>query len=115
MKPAVDLDLCQFLTRERHRIHLIGVAGSGMSGLAALLLELGHAVSGSDRLSSQETARLQRFGLRFYPQHRAEDASDAELIIFSSAIKIDNPILARTRELGRPVARRAEALAAIMR
>jgi UDP-N-acetylmuramate--L-alanine ligase/UDP-N-acetylenolpyruvoylglucosamine reductase len=115
MTAVVDLDLCKFLTRERHRVHLIGVAGSGMSGLAALLLELGHTVSGSDRLSSQETARLQRLGLQFYPEHRAEDASDAELIIFSSAIKIDNPILAGAREAGRPVARRAEALAAIMR
>jgi UDP-N-acetylmuramate--alanine ligase len=115
MTTVTDLDLCQFLTRERHRIHLIGVAGSGMSGLAALLLELGHAVSGSDKLSSQETDRLQRLGLQFRPQHRAEDATDAELIIFSSAIKIDNPIRASAHDSGKPVARRAEALAAIMR
>lgn len=115
MTAAADLDLCQFLTRERHRIHLIGVAGSGMSGLAALLLDLGHGVSGSDKLSSQETARLQRLGLHFHPRHVVDDARDAELIIFSSAIKIDNPILAHARETGRPVARRAEALAAIMR
>src|SRR2546423_1281400 len=115
MTSAVDLDLCKFLTQERHRVHLIGVAGSGMSGLAALLLELGHNVSGSDKLRSQETARLQRLGLQFHSQHRAEDARDAELIIFSSAIKIDNPILASARETGKQVVRRAEALAAIMR
>ena len=44
-----DLDLQRFLTEERHAIHLIGVAGSGMSGIAALLLELGHDVRGSDK------------------------------------------------------------------
>jgi len=50
------------LTQERHRIHLIGVAGSGMSGIAALLLEIGHEVSGSDRVGTLETDRLQRLG-----------------------------------------------------
>ena len=115
MTRAPEVDLHKMLTQERHRIHLIGVAGSGMSGIAALLLELGHQVSGSDRLQSQETDRLQRLGLRFYPEHRAEDASDAELIIFSSAIRIDNPILTSARAAEKPVARRAEALAAIMR
>src|SRR6266403_5136275 len=115
MKPVSEPDLPKLLTHERHRIHLIGVAGSGMSGIAALLLELGHNVSGSDKVSSLETARLQRLGLRFREQHRAEDAADAELIVFSSAIKIDNPILMSARDSGKPVARRAEALAAIMR
>jgi UDP-N-acetylmuramate--alanine ligase len=115
MTTAPDLDLTKFLTRERHRIHLIGVAGSGMSGVAALLLELGHEVSGSDKLTSQETDRLQRLGLRFHGEHKAEHAKDAELIVFSSAIKIDNPILASAREAGKAAVRRAEALAAIMR
>ena len=45
---APEMDLARFLTAERHRVHLIGVAGSGMSGIAALLLELGHEVTGSD-------------------------------------------------------------------
>src|ERR1700745_1929538 len=85
--------LTTFLTRERHKIHLIGVAGSGMSGIAGLLLQLGHDVSGSDKVTTFETQRLERIGLRFFQQHRAEDARDAELIVFSSAIKIDNPIL----------------------
>src|SRR6266513_608836 len=115
MKPVSELDLPKLLTHERHRIHLIGVAGSGMSGIAALLLELGHNVSGSDKVTTLETDRLQRLGLRFFPQHRTEDASDAELIVFSSAIKIDNPILMSVRDSGEPVVRRAEALAAIMR
>jgi len=108
-----DVDLVNFLTRERHRIHLIGVAGSGMSGIAGLLLQLGHEVSGSDKLDSQETKRLERVGLKFHRQHRAEDARDAELIIYSSAIRPDNPILKSAREAGKKNVRRAEALAAI--
>ncbi|PYK10963.1 MAG: UDP-N-acetylenolpyruvoylglucosamine reductase [Verrucomicrobia bacterium] len=109
------LDLPRFLTREQHRIHLVGVAGSGMSGLAGLLIELGHAVSGSDKVTTTETERLQRLGLRFHDQHRPEHADAANLVVFSSAIKGDNPILVARRDSGKPVVRRAEALAAIMR
>ncbi len=115
MTPLAAFDLARFLTREHHRIHLIGVAGSGMSGIAALLLELGHRVSGSDKSISLEVERLQRLGLEFFHHHRPEDAKDAELIIFSSAIKEQNPILTTARGSSKPVVRRAEALAAIMR
>lgn len=115
--PAVALakeGLTKFLAGEHHRIHLIGVAGSGMSGIAGLLLQLGHEVSGSDKLDSTETRRLERLGLKFYQQHRAEDARDAELVVYSSAIKPDNPIMKSAREAGKKTVRRAEALAAIM-
>ncbi len=112
---AMPLDLPGFLTREHHRIHLVGVAGSGMSGIAALLIELGHTVSGSDKVVTMETDRLQRLGLRFREQHRPEEADTADLIVFSSAIKGDNPILVSARKYGKPIVRRAEALAAIMR
>src|SRR5216110_4061503 len=115
MKPGSEIDLPRWLTHEHHRIHLVGVAGSGMSGIAALLLQLGHEVRGSDKVSTVETDRLQRLGLRFHQQHRAEDATDADLIVFSSAIRSDNPILVSARDSGKPLIRRAEALAAIMR
>ena len=111
---APALDLQRFFAREHHRIHLVGVAGSGMSGLAALLIELGHAVSGSDKVTSTETERLEQLGLRFHQQHRPEHAATADLVVFSSAIKGDNPILVASRDSGKPVVRRAEALAAIM-
>lgn len=114
MMLAAETDLQTLLSRERHRVHVIGVAGSGMSGIAALLLQLGHQVSGSDRVGTLETDRLQRLGLRFHVKHRAEDTSDAEIVIYSSAIKNDNPILADARAAGKPIVRRAEALAAIM-
>src|SRR5215470_16478911 len=109
-----QLSLARFLTREHHRVHLIGVAGSGMSGVAALLLELGHQVSGSDKSVSLEVERLQRLGLKFFQQHRSEDAAAAELIVYSSAIRPDNPILINARKSETRTARRAEALAAIM-
>ena len=108
-------NLAQFLTSEQHRIHLVGVAGSGMSGLAGLLIELGHTVTGSDKASTTETDRLQRLGLHFYDQHRPEHADAAELVVFSSAIKNDNRILLAARDSGKPLCRRAEAVAAIMR
>jgi UDP-N-acetylmuramate--L-alanine ligase/UDP-N-acetylenolpyruvoylglucosamine reductase len=111
-KPLPDLP--RFLTSEQHQIHLVGVAGSGMSGLAGLLITLGHAVSGSDKATTTETDRLQRLGLRFHDQHRPEHADAAELVVFSSAIKDDNPILLATQGSGKPLARRAEAVAAIM-
>ena len=115
MTPPADFDLARFLTREHHRIHLIGVAGSGMSGIAALLIELGHRVSGSDKSISLEVERLQRLGLEFFHHHRPEDAKEAELIVYSSAIKEENPILIAARRSSKRVVRRAEALAAIMR
>src|SRR5881394_3772269 len=102
MKLVSEVDLTKFLTGERHKIHLIGVAGSGMSGIAALLLELGHDVSGSDKVTTLETDRLQRLGLKFFQHHRAEEAQGAELIIYSSAIKIDNPILVSAGDRGKP-------------
>src|SRR5438105_7954432 len=112
---APVLDLQGFLTREQHRIHLVGVAGSGMCVLAGLLIEFGHAVSGSDTVTSTETERFERLGRRFHKQHRPQHADAADLVVFSSAIKGDNPILVAARECGQPVLRRAEALAAIMR
>src|SRR4051812_49655600 len=102
MTLASELNLQQMLTRERHRIHLIGVAGSGMSGIAALLLELGHDVSGSDKVKSWEVDRLERLGLRFRAEHRAEDARDAELGIYSSAIAESKPIRTAAAAPGQP-------------
>lgn len=96
------------------RIHLIGVAGSGMSGLASLLLTLGHRVSGSDRVVSGETGRLEVAGLQFSSPHSAEAVADADVVIYSSAIKPGNAAYDAAVEKGIPLLRRAEALSAIM-
>jgi UDP-N-acetylmuramate-alanine ligase len=96
------------------RVHLIGVAGSGMSGLALLLLELGHKVSGSDRVTTAEMERLQKRGLTFHcPQHERE-VEGADAVIYSSAVKPGNPAYEAAYKQGIPLVRRAEALAAIM-
>lgn len=96
------------------RIHLIGVAGAGMSGLARMLLEMGHRVSGCDRVTSTETERLQQAGLVFSCPHSAESVQDAEIIIYSSAIREENVALAAARKNGSLCLRRAECLAAIL-
>lgn len=96
------------------RIHLIGVAGSGMSGLARMLLEMGHRVSGCDRVTSTETERLQQAGLVFSCPHSAAAVSDAEVVIYSSAIREENVALHAARQNGCLCLRRAECLAAIL-
>jgi UDP-N-acetylmuramate--L-alanine ligase/UDP-N-acetylenolpyruvoylglucosamine reductase len=96
------------------RVHLIGVAGSGMSGIAGLLLALGNEVSGSDRVDTVEVERLRRKGLRFISPQSADDVKDAQVVIYSSAIKPGNPAYDEARKLGLPMFRRADALAAIM-
>lgn len=97
----------------RH-VHLIGVAGSGMSGIAALLLALGHQVSGSDQVVTVEVERLQKKGLHFCGPQSAESVRGADVVLYSSAIKPGNPAYDEARRLGVPMARRADALAAIM-
>jgi UDP-N-acetylmuramate--L-alanine ligase/UDP-N-acetylenolpyruvoylglucosamine reductase len=96
------------------RIHLIGVAGSGMSGIAALLLALGHRVSGSDKVETQEVERLRKKGLQFETPHGTALVGDAELVIYSSAIRAGNPAYDAATVLSKPMARRAEVLAAVM-
>ena len=105
----------RLLDREHpERIHLIGVAGAGMSGLARMLLEMGHLVSGCDRVTSEETERLQQAGLAFSCPHNPDAVKDAEVVIYSSAIREDNVALAAARKNGITCMRRAECLAAIL-
>lgn len=96
------------------RVHLIGVAGSGMSGLASLFLALGHRVSGSDRVATGETTRLQGLGMTFTCPHSAESVANAEVVVYSSAVKPGNLAYDAALEKGAVMLRRAEALAAIM-
>jgi len=106
--------LADTLVAGETRIHLIGVAGSGMSGIAGLLLALGHRVSGSDKVSTIETDRLRGLGLEFFCPQTAEAVRDADIVIFSSAIKPGNVAYDEAKRLGKRMVRRAEALAAVM-
>ena len=109
-------DLSQRLTDRSQplHIHLIGVAGSGMSGLALLLLGMGHKVSGSDRVTTAETERMQGVGLKFSSPHSAAAVKGADLVVYSSAIKADNPAYSAAKKAKIPLLRRAECLAAIL-
>ena len=107
-------ELADLLHGAPRRIHLIGVAGSDMSGIAALLLALGHRASGSDKVDTVEVKRLQSLGLDFHTPQRADDVVEAQLVIYSSAIREGNEAFDAARRVGKPMVRRAEALAALM-
>jgi UDP-N-acetylmuramate--alanine ligase len=97
------------------KIHFIGIGGSGMSGIAEVLLNLGFEVSGSDLASNATTKRMQGFGATVYQGHASEYLSDADVVVVSSAINEANPeiIAARARKV--PVIPRAVMLAELMR
>ena len=95
-------------------IHLIGVAGSGMSGLALLLLGMGHKVSGCDRVTTTETDRMQGLGLLFSTPQTGAGIEGADLVVYSSAIRPGNPAYDAAVKAGILLIRRAECLTAIL-
>jgi UDP-N-acetylmuramate--alanine ligase len=106
--PALDL------SRPR-RVHVVGVAGAGMSAIALVLARMGHRVSGSDIKQSPVLARLEAAGVEIHVGNRAEHVPrDADAVVYSTAVPAANPELAVARELGVPVLHRAEALASIV-
>ncbi len=100
--------------RVRH-LHFVGVGGSGMSGIAELMANLGYDVAGSDLKESDVTARLRRSGVTVFIGHRAEHVVDADAVVVSTAIDEENPEIAEARIRRIPVVRRAEMLAELMR
>ncbi len=97
------------------KIHLVGIGGTGMCGIAEVLLNLGYSVSGSDLKETEITERLATLGGRIHLGHRPSNVEGADLVVISSAIRPDNPEFQRARTLGVPVIRRAEMLAELMR
>ncbi len=98
----------------RH-IHLVGVGGIGMSGIAELLLNLGYRVSGSDLKSGRVTEALAAKGGEIYKGHRREHVADADVVVYSSAVRPGNVELLEAAERSIPVIPRAEMLAELMR
>ncbi len=96
-------------------IHLVGIGGIGMSGIAEVLHELGYAVQGSDASESANVKRLQALGITVFIGQRAENVADVGVVVISSAIKPDNPEVQAARAAAIPVVRRAEMLAELMR
>jgi len=100
--------------RYRH-IHLVGIGGIGMSGIAELLLNQGYTVSGSDLKPSPVLQRLERLGGRVFIGHDQAQVAGADVVVTSSAVKADNPEVLAARQAKIPVIPRAEMLAELMR
>src|ERR1700688_2168144 len=97
------------------KIHLVGIGGIGMSGIAEVLLTLGYSVSGSDTRLSPATERLAGLGAQIHEGHRAEQVHRAHVVVTSSAVPRDNPELIEALRSKIPVIPRAEMLAELMR
>jgi UDP-N-acetylmuramate--alanine ligase len=95
-------------------IHLVGVGGCGMSGIAKVLLEMGFKVSGSDQKEGVNTIRLKDLGVKIFIDHEGSQVRDADILVYSSAVKPDNPELVEAAAKGIRIVKRAEVLAWIM-
>ena len=96
-------------------IHFVGIGGIGMSGMAELLYRTGYFISGSDLEQNERTRFLMNLGLDISIGHKKNNVINANLVVFSSAVKRDNIEIKRARDLGIPVMRRAEMLAELVR
>jgi len=101
--------------RRIKRIHFVGIGGTGMCGIAEVLLNLGYRITGSDLKPSAVTRRLEQLGAHVAIGHTAENVRGADVVVSSSAVKTENPEILGARELRIPVVRRAEMLAELMR
>ncbi|HLK26060.1 MAG TPA: UDP-N-acetylmuramate--L-alanine ligase [Caulobacteraceae bacterium] len=96
-------------------VHFVGIGGIGMSGIAEIMLRIGYVVQGSDARPSSNTARLQALGATVFIGHEADHVDGASAVVFSTAIKPDNPEIVAARDRGLPLVRRAEMLGELMR
>jgi len=96
-------------------IHFVGVGGSGMSGIAEVLSNLGYTISGSDLADNATTRRLASLGIKTYVGHAAEHVQGADAVVTSTAVKQDNPEVIRARAMHIPIVPRALMLAELMR
>ena len=101
--------------RNFQRIHLVGIGGSGMSGIAEVLLSSGYAVSGSDLKASAVTERLRNLGAIIHEGHQTENVQGAHVVVISSAVRAENVEVVEAHRLKIPVIPRAEMLAELMR
>ena len=101
--------------RKVRQIHFVGIGGSGMSGIAEVLVNLGYHVSGSDLHHSDATRHLKRLGAKIFRGHNAHHVAAADVVVVSSAVQPGNPEIVEARRLKIPTIPRAEMLAEIMR
>lgn len=98
-----------------NRIHFIGIGGVGMSGIAEVLQNLNYKVSGSDMAESAILRRLAQFGIKTYIGHDANNLENVDVVVISSAVKVDNPEVVEAKRRNIPVVPRAVMLAELMR
>lgn len=96
-------------------LHLVGIGGTGMCGIAQILLNRGYKITGSDLVLTDVTHRLEKLGAVISEGHKKENVKGADVLVISSAVKSDNPEVVAAREFKIPVIRRAEMLAELMR
>ena len=109
-KPALRAPM-----RRISRIHMVGIGGAGMGGIAEVLQNLGYQVSGSDMRQSAMTRRLEGLGVRIAIGHDAHNVESCDVVVVSSAVEAENPEVMAARQHRIPVVRRAEMLAELMR
>ncbi len=97
-----------------NNIHFVGIGGSGMSGIAEVLFNLGYKVSGSDKLESDTTKRLRDMGIEIYYEHSASNLEKVEMVVLSSAITETNPEVIEAKSRFIPILARAEMLSSLM-
>ena len=100
--------------RKKRKIHFVGIGGSGMSGIAEILINLGHDVQGSDLVRGEVVERLESLGAKVRLGHAAENVGNAEVLVISSAVTEENPEVIEARSRKIPVIPRAEMLAELM-
>lgn len=100
---------------KKMKVHFVGIGGISMSGLAEILLHYGYTVSGSDRSPSNITERLAKKGARVYIGHKPENVIGSDLIVYTAAVKADNPELIKAAELNIPKVNRADFLGQLMK
>ncbi len=101
--------------RRVKRIHFIGIGGTGMCGIAEVLLNLSYQITGSDMKASASTQRLEKLGATVFIGHAAENIRGADVVVVSTAVRENNPEVIAARETRIPIVRRAEMLAELMR
>lgn len=111
----MSLDMKRGMKHKVKNIHFVGIGGSGMSGIAEVLVNLGFSVSGSDLANNSVTQRLTKLGATVYQGHAAENAHEADVVVVSSAVNEANPEVMHAREKKIPVVPRALMLAELMR
>lgn len=111
----MTFNIGQFATRRIKQVHFVGIGGSGMGGIAEVMVNLGYKVCGSDMQENVMTRKLSELGATVFDKHEASNVDGADVVVMSSAVKEENPEVVAAREQRIPIVPRAEMLAELMR